>query len=56
MAALSFKNIGVKKDDLKNDVLRRNQSAIPIGIKTPLELDPFGKEIFAMNYDIKNQS
>lgn len=52
--AISFKGVGIKKDDVKNDVLRRNQSPIPIGIKTPLELDS-GKELFALNYNIQDQ-
>lgn len=53
--AISFNGVGIKKDDLKNDVLRRNQSLVPIGIKTPLELDNSGKEIFIMNYNIQDQ-
>lgn len=53
--SISFKGVGIKKDDLKNDVLRRNQSPIPVGIKTPLEIDSLGKEIFALNYNIQDQ-
>lgn len=52
---ISFKGVGIKKDDIKNDVLRRNQSPTPIGIKTPLEIDNTGKEIFALNYNIQDQ-
>jgi phage baseplate assembly protein W len=55
MGTISFKDIGIKKNDLKDDVLRRNQSPVPVGIKTPLELDDSGKEIFALNYNVQDQ-
>lgn len=53
--AISFKGVGIKRDDIKDDVLRRNQSPTPVGIKTPLEIDNTGKEIFALNYNIQDQ-
>jgi phage baseplate assembly protein W len=53
--AISFKGVGVKKDDAKDDVLRRNKSPIPIGIKTPLQLGTNDKELFALNYNIQDQ-
>ena len=55
MAAISFKNVGIKQEEKANDVLTKNRSLIPIGIKTPLELDPTGKELFVMHFKIKDQ-
>lgn len=53
--AISFKDVGIKQEEKVNDVLANNRSKIAIGIKTPLEIDPQGKEIFAMHYDLKTQ-
>jgi len=53
--AISFKDVGTLADDRANDVLTRNRTTTAIGIKTPLELDPHGPELFVMHYDIKEQ-
>lgn len=52
MAQISFKNVGVK-GFRSEEVLNRNQTALPIGIKTPVELGTDG--LFAMHTDIKEQ-
>lgn len=52
---ISFKNVGIKQEARINDVLTRNKSQIAIGIKTPLEIDSSGKEIFVMNYSLQEQ-
>ena len=53
--AISFKDVGVKKEERDNDVLTRNRTATAIGIKTPLELDTFGKELLSMHFSVKDQ-
>lgn len=53
--AISFKDVGIKQTERANDVLTRNRTNTAIGIKTPLELDTFGKEIFAMHFNIQDQ-
>lgn len=50
----SFKDVGVIAQEQRNDVLRRNRSTIPIGIKTPLELVG-GKSLFKMHTEIADQ-
>jgi len=52
---ISFKDVGVKEEERVTDVLATNRSKIPLGIKTPLELDTFGKEMFVMHLDAKDQ-
>lgn len=54
MTQLSFKNVGVK-GFRSDDVLKRNQTALPIGIKTPVQLDGDGHGLLAMHADIKEQ-
>lgn len=51
----SFKNVGVIPEVSRLTVLDRNKSLLPIGVKTPLELDLNGKNLFAMNYYLKDQ-
>lgn len=53
--AISFKDVGIKREERSNDVLARNRSQTAIGIKTPLELDAFGKEIFSMHHSLQEQ-
>lgn len=53
--AISFKDVGIKQDDKLNDSVANNRSKIAIGIKTPLELDTFGKELLIMHYSFKEQ-
>lgn len=54
MATISFKDVGIKgfKQD---DVLNRNKTVIPIGIKTPVEPDPNANGLFLMHTDVKDQ-
>lgn len=54
MTQISFKNVGVK-GFRQEDVLARNKTALPIGIKTPVEFDDSGHGLFAMHTDIKEQ-
>lgn len=54
MAAISFKNVGVR-GFRQEEVLVRNRTALPIGIKTPVELDENGHGLFLMHTDIKAQ-
>lgn len=54
MAQISFKNVGVT-GFRQEDVLTRNKTALPIGIKTPLEFDADGHGLLAMHTDIKEQ-
>jgi phage baseplate assembly protein W len=54
MPAISFKDVGVTGFK-QQDVLNRNKTIIPIGIKTPVEPDPSENGIFLMNTDIKAQ-
>ena len=53
--ATSFKNVGVRQEDAKNNVLSRNVSKTPIGIKTPLELHTTGTELLVMHTDLTSQ-
>lgn len=54
MSQISFKNVGVK-GFRQEDVLARNKTALPIGIKTPMEPSGDGYGLFAMHTDIKEQ-
>jgi phage baseplate assembly protein W len=54
MSAISFKDVGIKGFK-QQDVLNRNKTIQPIGIKTPVEPDPSENGIFLMNTDIKAQ-
>jgi len=54
MTAISFKDVGVKGFK-SQDVLNRNRTFLPIGIKTPVELDYSGVGLFKMHTDIKEQ-
>lgn len=54
MAQISFKNVGTK-GFRQEDVLVRNKTLVPIGIKTPIEMGSDGFGIFVMNTDIKDQ-
>ncbi len=53
MALISFKDVGIKAFNGNN--LGKTANVIPIGIKTPLELDVEGKSLFAMHYDLGSQ-
>lgn len=51
---ISFKDVGEKITNKES--LRRNQvNPIPIGVKTPLEIDESGRNIFSMHYSLKEQ-
>lgn len=52
MALRSFKDVGVKGFNPNNI---RITNPIPIGIKTPLEIDEEGRNLFVMHYDLPNQ-
>jgi phage baseplate assembly protein W len=52
---ISFKDVGVKKEEVRQSVLAVSQSLTPIGIRTPLEIDSYGKELFVMNYKVPEQ-
>jgi phage baseplate assembly protein W len=54
MAQISFKNVGVT-GFRQEDVLARNKTLLPIGIKTPVQLDGNGHGLLAMHTDIKEQ-
>lgn len=54
MSQLSFKNVGVKGFK-QEEVLNKNRTQLPIGIKTPVQLSPDGQGLFAMHTDIKEQ-
>jgi phage baseplate assembly protein W len=54
--AISFKNVGIRKDTkLNEDPVENNKSLIPIGIKTPIKLGIKDNELFEMNYIIVDQ-
>jgi len=53
--AISFKNVGVRKDAAQNDVLDKNKSLMPIGIKTPMQLSQRGPELLEMHFDLGDQ-
>jgi hypothetical protein len=52
MALRSFKDVGVK-GFVGNSA--RNINNLPIGIKTPLEIDEEGRNIFVMHYTLPEQ-
>lgn len=52
--AISFKDVGVQAE-LRRTVLQRNRSLRPIGIKTPVEIDYSGEEVFKMNFTLPEQ-
>jgi len=54
MAQISFKDVGVTGFK-QQDVLNKNKTITPIGIKTPVEPDPSQNGLFLMNTDIKAQ-
>lgn len=54
MSQISFKDVGVR-GFRQEEVLARNRTIIPIGIKTPAELDYSGNGLFQMHTDIKKQ-
>lgn len=54
MATISFKDVGLQGFK-QQDVLNRNKTLLPIGIKTPVEPDPNGNGMFLMHTDIKEQ-
>lgn len=51
---LSFKDVGVKGFK-SQDVLNKNKSQLPIGIKTPVELDMSGLGLLKMHTNIGDQ-
>lgn len=53
MALISFKDVGIKAFNSNN--IGRVANPIPIGIKTPLEIDIEGKSLFVTHYDIGSQ-
>jgi phage baseplate assembly protein W len=55
MTRLSFKDVGRRAEDARLDVLKRNRSVIPIGIKTPVELADDDGSLFAMHSKIQDQ-
>jgi len=51
---LSFKDVGVK--DVDRTAARQLRAVpVPIGIKTPLEIDETGNSVFAMHFSLKDQ-
>lgn len=52
--AISFKDVGVLKE-IGSTFTEQNRSLTPIGVKTPLELDKYTNNIFAMHTDIRAQ-
>lgn len=53
MTLISFKDVGIKSFSSNN--LRGVAKTIPFGIKTPLEIDTEGSNLFLMHYDIASQ-
>jgi len=53
MALISFKDVGTKA--FSNSNARANVAPVPIGIKTPLEIDVEGKSLFQMHFDLASQ-
>lgn len=51
---LSFKDVGVKGAS-RNSLRTLIPDPLPIGIKTPLELDEEGNGIFTMHYSLRDQ-
>lgn len=54
MATISFKDVGIK-GFRQSEVLSRNKTVIPIGIKTPVEEDPSEGGLFLMHTDVRAQ-
>lgn len=53
MSVISFKSVGVTPKFIEESVVET--SPIPIGIKTPLQLDSTGKNFFIMNFELEDQ-
>lgn len=53
MALINFKSVGIESQTVQQTAAEIVQ--LPIGIKTPLELDASGKNFFVMNYELENQ-
>ena len=51
---LSFKDVG-EKGTSRESLRRVRPDPLPIGIKTPLELDETGRGVFAMHYSLRDQ-
>lgn len=51
----SFKDVGVKTEPGKTGGKKTNRSEVPIGIKTPVEIDSTGGSLFKMHTDIQDQ-
>jgi len=54
MAHISFKDVGIKGFK-QQDVLNRNKTLLPIGIRTPVLEDPSQNGLFLMHTDVKEQ-
>lgn len=54
MAQISFKDVGLTGFK-QQDVLNKNKTIVPIGIKTPVQSDPAQNGMFLMHTDIKEQ-
>ena len=52
---LSFKNVGVRKDEQQNDPVNTGVTRIPFGIKTPIELSHGTDDLFVMHYVVQDQ-
>lgn len=52
---LSFKNVGVRKDEQQNDPVDTGTTRIPFGIKTPIELAHGTDDLFVMHYEVQDQ-
>lgn len=54
--AISFKNVGIRRDKLLNDNSAKNNATIlPIGIKTPMAIGNRDNEFLKMHYDLPSQ-
>jgi len=53
MATYSFKNVGKTEEQRVIETL--NQSLIPFGIKTPMQLGSVGEGLISMNYNLADQ-
>lgn len=54
MSRMSFKDVGVEYSN-RNESLSRRTLEIPIGVKTPVQLDYSGRSFFEMNYLLGDQ-
>jgi phage baseplate assembly protein W len=54
MSRLSFKDVGVDYSN-RDESLSRRTLQIPIGIKTPVQIDYSGRSFFEMNYQLGDQ-